>query len=167
MGNTGTALSSLETLNKICFTSDIHGKVEVNIKDYLSFDNGYEEEMRRQPSNIFYINALKEDVVVELEMMKAEFANWKAISRPQATSEAMVAFSKDKPSVDDINAILIAKPEWGDYDESIIELSKVHELLVDLAQALAHKRSMLEQLAQHERSKMSQYATIGVTQRAT
>jgi hypothetical protein len=157
MGNTGTDCSQLETLNTIEINSAVHGHVIIDVREYLKFTAGYEEEMRRQPSNLFYIQALKDDMQVELTGMMSDFEKWKASTRIRANSEAVTMFGKDKPSINDIEAVLILKPEWGKYNETIAEATEVCNLLSDLVQALTHKKIMLEQLAQYERSGMSQY----------
>jgi len=140
------------------FTSSVHGQVEIHISNFLPIKLSYEEEMRRHPENMYYINALKDDLVADLKLLEAEFEGWKASMRKYAVTQAKRVYSKEEPTLADIESVLREMDNWGDYEEKLVELQSVCDILGDLAQALAHKKTMLEQLAQHERYQMSQYS---------
>ena len=158
MGYSGTNLRDLPKLNILHVKSEVHGDIVLDVNDFIRIRGSYEEEMRNHPSNLFYINALKDDVTVDLKLLETEFIVWQAELRSYAIKEARELYGKQEPTVADIESILATKQNWEDYHEKIAELEGTCKILGDLAQALAHKKNMLEQLAQHERYQLSQYS---------
>lgn len=135
------------------------GTQRVNTLEYVSFTESYEEEMRKQPGRYNYIYSIKEMLDLDIRRKEGEFKTWKGKRRKELSVSLKVTLDKSRITKDDLDNAMDADSQVAVQEDAILKLEAISNRLGGLLTALSHKKDMLKELAQHERSHMSDYAT--------
>lgn len=136
-------------LNKFIINLDTFGKQEIDLQEYAGISGPYEEEMRKQASIVAYLEALCAECEFKLSELEDNLKTIKGERMEHYVAEAKE--SGEKKTVAQIGALIDTDPQVILQLEQIRETKRVVKKLKGGLVALAQKKSMLKQLAMHER----------------
>jgi len=128
------------------------GVQRIDIRDYLQFKEGYEDEMRSQPDRFAYLDAVR----VELDAFIDEGKQRGAKATALATS-----LGKKKATKDDLDSALCSDPAYLSQERVLIGLRKQLKKLSGWLTAMVQRERMLGHLAQMEMRGLSSYSHRG------
>jgi len=137
------------------------GVQRIDIRDYLQFKEGYEDEMRSQPDRFAYLDAVRVELDAFIDEKEAEFKAWQGKQRGAKATALATSLGKKKATKDDLDSALCSDPAYLSQERVLIGLRKQLKKLSGWLTAMVQRERMLGHLAQMEMRGLSSYSHRG------